>query len=419
VVAPTLLLMWVVGQVDKTHISLIIADRSFLSELHLAGRNTELGWLMGAFFLGYGISIFFWGFLVDRFGPRICAITGASCWAVVLFFASRANSYQELVIIRFFLGVAEGNLWPVGNALTNRWFPVREHARVQAFWVMGSPLGTAIGVPIVAALILQSNWRGALEFLAIASALPVAFLLLIKDSPAQQKGMRQSEIDDIVNDRMKAALVERMTFLELLKSKAFWLIALCHVSSATTLYTVIHWLPSFLTSTHQISYGAMSTLIFWGYLIAMGGTLLAAYFADRTMQRPLVGVWLSVLFSFTIMPAVLFFPPALAGIVIASLTAVPTAYAALNGALLHTMVRPEAIARGTGIYIGFANTISSLGEPVFGALVTGQDGQYWAGFLFLAILNLLTAMGYYALHRLESAPIDAIAPAPRLAVSSD
>ena len=72
-VAPALLLLWIIGQIDKTHISLIIADHAFLTELSLEGHHPELGGLMSAFFVGYGIAIFGWGFLVDRFGPRRCA----------------------------------------------------------------------------------------------------------------------------------------------------------------------------------------------------------------------------------------------------------------------------------------------------------------------------------------------------------
>ena len=101
-VAPALLLLWMVGQIDKTNISLIIADEAFLRELNLAGRNTELGGLMGAFLAGYGIAIFLWGFLVDRFGPRVCAMAGILCWGGFLFLSSRATSIEELLALRFF-----------------------------------------------------------------------------------------------------------------------------------------------------------------------------------------------------------------------------------------------------------------------------------------------------------------------------
>src|SRR5882672_5069878 len=124
-VAPALLFLWIIGQIDKTNISLIIANEPFIKDLSLVGHNAELGGLMGYFLLGYGIAIFLWGFLVDRFGPRICAIAGILCWGGCLFISSRASTIQELLALRFLLGVAEGNLWPVSNALTNRWFPVR------------------------------------------------------------------------------------------------------------------------------------------------------------------------------------------------------------------------------------------------------------------------------------------------------
>ena len=132
-VAPTLLFLWIIAQIDKTNVSLFIADAKFLKELNLVGHNAELGGLMSTFFIGYGISIFAWGFLVDRFGPRLCAIGGILGWGCALFASSKAHGIQELLWMRFVLGVAEGNLWPVCNALTNRWFPVREHSRVQAF----------------------------------------------------------------------------------------------------------------------------------------------------------------------------------------------------------------------------------------------------------------------------------------------
>ena len=119
-VAPALLFLWIIAQIDKTNVSLIIADSTFLKELNLAGHNTELGGLMSSFFIGYGVSIFFWGMLVDRFGPRKCVIAGILAWGLTLFLSSRVGGIREYLLIRFLLGAAEGNLWPVCNALTNR-----------------------------------------------------------------------------------------------------------------------------------------------------------------------------------------------------------------------------------------------------------------------------------------------------------
>jgi MFS-type transporter involved in bile tolerance (Atg22 family) len=61
-------------------------------------------------------------------------------------------------------------------------------------------------------------------------------------------------------------------------------------------------------------------------------------------------------------------------------------------------VKPEAIARGTGIYAGIGMFSSAIGPALFGALIGYLGGQYWGGFLFLAVLNAVGAAGYIALH---------------------
>jgi sugar phosphate permease len=401
-VAPALLFLWIVAQIDKTNVSLIIADPAFLKELNVAGHNTELGGLMSSFFVGYGVSIFIWGFLVDRFGPRKCVIAGTLIWAVMLFLSSLVHDIQQYLLIRLLLGAAEGNLWPVSNALTNRWFPVREHSRVQAFWITGSTLGTAIGVPIVAALILGSGWRGALTALSLVSLLPVALFCFVKDRPREQRSPEQRTDDTrVIKSDGKATPAGQLSFQELLKSRPFWLITVCQFASATTIYTLVQWIPSYVTAARHLSFKSMGGWITLGYVIATILTLIVGYVADRTMQRSLAGAWVSVAFVIVILPAQMVSPIASA-VALASLIGVASSTAALNGALMQTLVKPEAIARGTGIYAGIGMFSSAIGPALFGALIGYLGGQYWGGFLFLAVLNAVGAIGYTALHRVST-----------------
>src|SRR5690349_16791579 len=69
-VAPTLFLLVVINQLDKTNIAVIIADHRFLAEMALLGQPARIGLLSTIFFFGYGIGLMFWGFVVDRLGPR-------------------------------------------------------------------------------------------------------------------------------------------------------------------------------------------------------------------------------------------------------------------------------------------------------------------------------------------------------------
>ena len=68
---------------------------------------------------------------------------------------------------------------------------------------------------------------------------------------------------------------------------------------------------------------------------------------------------------------------------------------------MHTLVRPEAIARGTGIIWGIANLASAAGPTIFGMLISRLGGQYWGGFVFLALLSGVGIVAYGTLHRIS------------------
>src|SRR5260370_19585033 len=156
-VAPTLIVFVIVNQVDKTNISVLIADPRFLSDLHLTGQPSRIGFLSSAFFYAYGASLIIWGFMVDRFGPRRAAIWGVLGWAVTTAWCAVASSATEMYAARFALGLAEGCMWPVCNSYAGRWFAAREHGRIQAFWVNGTQVGIAAGLPIVTAFLFAGG----------------------------------------------------------------------------------------------------------------------------------------------------------------------------------------------------------------------------------------------------------------------
>src|SRR5207253_1284255 len=80
-VAPTLFLLVVVNQLDKTKIAVLIADQRFLLELGLVGQHARIGLLSTIFFFGCGFGLLAWGFVVDGLGPRRSAAIGVCGWA--------------------------------------------------------------------------------------------------------------------------------------------------------------------------------------------------------------------------------------------------------------------------------------------------------------------------------------------------
>jgi hypothetical protein len=130
------------------------------------------------------------------------------------------------------------------------------------------------------------------------------------------------------------------------------------------------------------------------------------------MRRALTAAGTCAALTLLVLPFATWLPPWPSALAVSTLIAVPCAIAALNGALLHALVRPEAVARGTGIYSGVGSIVSAIGPWAFGKLVGVLDGEYWGGFLFLAIINALGAACYWSLHRASVASTERVAAAP-------
>jgi predicted MFS family arabinose efflux permease len=222
----------------------------------------------------------------------------------------------------------------------------------------------------------------------------------VPDWPRESKSIRKQELLDIESDRKVPGHAEPLSLGELLKSAPFWLLTVAQFVSATTIYTLVQWIPSYLTNFRHVPFKSMGGWITVGYLLATVLTLLVGYLADRTMRRALAGAWVSVAFVLLIFPAQMLSASGSA-LLLSTLIFVASSTGALNGALMHTMVRPEAIARGTGAYAGIGILSSAIGPTLFGMLITRLAGQYWAGFAFLAVLNVIGAIAYLAMHRLS------------------
>ena len=171
-------------------------------------------------------------------------------------------------------------------------------------------------------------------------------------------------------------------------------------SSASNIYTMIQWLPSYLTRVLELPFPRMAFFLTIGYTLASVLTVLIGYAADRSLQRALVASITCFIYPWLVIPASMFGPPEWIAVALGTLVAQSASTAALNGALMHTLLEPEAIARGTGIYVGVGNFCSALGPWIFGMLITATGG-YHAGFVFMALMSAAACLAYFRLHQIS------------------
>jgi MFS family permease len=389
IIAPVLVVFVIVNQLDKTNVSVLIASPQFVSDLGATGQHARLGFLATAFFIGYGLSLIVWGFVVDRIGPRRSALLGVTGWAVTTAWCGLAGDLTTMYLARFALGLTEGCMWPVCNTYAGRWFPVREHGRIQAFWVNGAQIGVAIGLPTVTAILLAAGWRAVFFVFAAGSVclLAPAFYWLAPDCPVGQAS---------ACPRPSAPL--KLAFLT---SVRFWIVSLCHGCLVATFFGLTTWIPTYLTKARGLPFTTMSAWVACAYMIPVGLALLAGYAADRSMRRAKVGALASIAMAGMIVAGVLVPNTIVSMLLLVVSMAAPITYGAMNTSLMHELVPAEQIGRATGIFVGAANVLGAAGPTIVGWLIGIFRGEYLAAFGFISVVNMVQAVLYMAIGRRE------------------
>jgi sugar phosphate permease len=402
--APTLIVYVIVNQLDKTNISVLIADPRFLSDLHLTGQPSRIGFLSSAFFYAYGASLVIWGFIVDRFGPRMSAVIGVIGWGLTTAWCAVAGSVNEMYIARFALGLAEGCMWPVCNSYVGRWFAVQEHGRIQAFWVNGTQIGVAIGFPLVTALLMAGGWRMAFWVFSLGSVLILLpmLLLLAPDEPSRSRYVNGAERLFIESHRPSARKSSgSASFTRVLRDPRFWLVTVSHGCLVATFFGLATWIPTYLTQVRGMPFNTMGATVALAYLLPISLALLIGYVSDRSMRRTTVAALCSVAMALMILGAVTVSNPIVSMLLLVTSFAAPITYGATNTSLMHVLAPPDQVGRGTGIFVGIANVLGAAGPTIIGYLIGRFSGKYLVAFGSIGALNLLQALLYLRIGQLS------------------
>jgi NNP family nitrate/nitrite transporter-like MFS transporter len=122
------------------------------------------------------------GMLSDRFGGRIIFTLLMFVVAVPAYLVPDVSSYQTLLIVAFFLGIA-GSSFAVGVGFVSRWFPPDKQGSALGVYGLGN-IGQSAAVflgPVLAAVVgWQNIFRGSAALLVIWG---IGYYLLARNSP--------------------------------------------------------------------------------------------------------------------------------------------------------------------------------------------------------------------------------------------
>lgn len=363
---------------DKISIAALFSDTEFQQAMGIGFDPTRLGLLMSAFLFSYGFSSMVLSGIGDRLNPVKVLVGMMVTWGVLMVLMGMTRSYHTMMTLRILLGIAEGPLLPMAYAIVRHAFPQRLQARATMLWLLGTPLGAALGFPVTLFILSRFNWETTFFFMAFLT-LPVMLLVLF--------GMRHLNVArPAALTVSKPAIAERKQLRrELFRTPHFWMICLFNIAFLTYLWGMNGWLPSYLIKgkgIHLEHAGYLSSLPFIAMLL---GEVVGAWLSDKLDRRALacfvslcgagigLGVVLHLQGTYSVIAAMAFS------------TFMWGAGAPNIFALLAKATSSRVSATAGGIFNGLGNFAGALAPVLMGALIAAT-GNMDNGLLFLVVM---------------------------------
>jgi sugar phosphate permease len=380
-----LFLTWLVSYVDRSLMPMalpLIAD-----EFHL--RPAVMGAVISAFFLGYATMQIPGGMLADRIGPRRSITLGIALWSSFSVLTGAAASLANLIAVRVCFGLGEGLHPAAAFKALSAWFPARERARANGLVMSSNTLGPMIAPILFASLMGVFGWRRAFYIVSVPGFLiALGAYWLLRDRPSEHPGVTAAELAEIGN---REDARSKIPFSELLRHPSLWRLFFAYMTWDVTWWGFQAWLPSYLLKVRGFSLGNTGLLTALPYAAGFIGILAAGWIADRSGKRKTVLV-VALLGIALFMSLTATAPTRTAAVVF--LTATGFFLPSIHGpfwSVFMEMVPSRVMGYSAG-FINMGGQIAGIVSPiVIGALIQ-WTGRYDAGFIFMAISAVISAL---------------------------
>ncbi len=268
-------------------------------------NRAVLGVVLSMELMGMAVGSVILGNVADKIGRRPIILFCLAVMAMGMYFASGAQSVNELSFHRFYTGLAIGGMLATTNAMVAEFSNRRHRSLCVMLMAGGYPLGVVIGGTIASGLLAHDSWRAIFEFGAIAT---IAFFplvwFLVPESVAYHTIQRGTDSLVKINSSLKkmgkepiAALPDvtdkpKTSLLELFKPamlRTTIVLTVAYFMHIMTLYFLLKWTPKIVVDMGYSASSAGGVLV-WANLGMLTGSILFGLLSSRFATRNLMFV---------------------------------------------------------------------------------------------------------------------------------
>ena len=234
-------------------------------------QATNFGRLMAIFLWVYGAMSAFSGIIADRINRKWLIIGSLFIWSAITFLMGQAQTFDQLYVLRAFMGFSEALYIPAGLALIADHHDDKTRSLAIGIHMAGIYLGQAFG-GFGSTISDAFSWQYAFMFFGcIGMAYAILLLLLLKNTVPQLA---------------KESSIQKVPFTKLLTSFSFWIIVIYFAVPSLPGWAIKNWAPTLIADNLKISMalaGPLTTISI--SLSSLAGVLIGGRMSDKWFQR--------------------------------------------------------------------------------------------------------------------------------------
>ena len=256
------------------------------AQYHLS--HTDLGRILGAFQISYGITWLLGGIFLDAVGTRLGLSLAVILWSVVNIFTGFASTVFGFAAFRFLLGIGEGFNWPAASKTVAEWFPSQERSVAVAIFDSGSSVGGALAALVIPWVALEFGWRWSFVFSGILGFVWLAMWLRVYHPLDRHPRVSAEEAaliragQDVPRTSTGRGL-ER--WLDLLKNRTVWGIVLGRALTDPIWWFYVFWLPQYLSDARGFSLKQIAMFAWMPFIAADIGNFTGGFISGYCIRR--------------------------------------------------------------------------------------------------------------------------------------
>ena len=278
VVTTMLCVLFAIMYLDRVNISAAAGP----IKAHFQLTNTQMGLAFSAFSWAYLASVLFGGWGARKYGARVTLLVCVIIVGIGTIFTGMVGGLASLFAARLVVGLGEGPAFPAATQAMRNWYPAHRFGYIQGVTHSASRLGAAIAPPVVAAIIVWSDWQTSFIICGVAAIVwAIVWWFYFQEDPRTHPKIVAKHLEGL-----SISLPDRKARIPLwILTKRMFPVTIVMFTYGWSYWVFVSWLPLYFANQHHTDLKKSALLTSIPFLAGLVGNTVGGMGSDWILKR--------------------------------------------------------------------------------------------------------------------------------------